>query len=435
MKTVIVGCGRVGAAVAEAFDRAGHEVIIIDRSTSAFDKLDDSFHGTALRGDGTDEDVLRRAGAQDADLFLALTEGDNRNTMSAQLAAEALGARQVVAKINDPLRAEAYADLGIATICRTDLMLDAILDLHRSAGEPADRCPGGQGPAPGRGASRGETVDPAVAGPWRRVAPGHRRRWRERHRPEGGLSRVRPRRRRREGRLLPGQGTRPGRPRGRAPREGRGPRRPDRRRDRLDRHRPRRLRGQVPRRSRRHRADIVAAVTGDDEDNLVICQMAKHHFDVPRTIARVNNPKNEALFSHLGVDEIISPTRMILGSIEQDIPVHELLHLGTLGGSDLELIEAPLLHGSPAIGRSAQRPVHPGGLFALRGRPRRPWRCRSDRTRSSSRATRSSPSARRPARPPSTPSSSATAGARGRLTRPDRPTSAQGLDNDIVKVP
>ncbi len=60
MKTVIVGCGRVGASVAEAFDRAGHEVIIIDRSTAAFDKLDDSFHGIALRGDGTDEDVLLR---------------------------------------------------------------------------------------------------------------------------------------------------------------------------------------------------------------------------------------------------------------------------------------------------------------------------------------------------------------------------------------
>src|SRR4030081_3046713 len=85
-----------------------------------------------------------------------------------------------------------------------------------------------------------------------------------------------------------------------------------------------------------NRADIVAAVTGDDEGNLVICQMAKHHFDGPRTIARLNNPKNEELFKHLGVDEIISPTRMVLGSIEQDIPVHELLHLGTLGESDLE---------------------------------------------------------------------------------------------------
>jgi trk system potassium uptake protein TrkA len=127
-----------------------------------------------------------------------------------------------------------------------------------------------------------------------------------------------------------------------------------------------------------NRADIVAAVTGDDEDNLVICQMAKHHFDVPRTIARVNNPKNEALFKHLGVDEIISPTRMILGSIEQDIPVHELLHLGSLGGSDLELIEAPLLHGSPAIGRSPNDLSIPDGcsLFAVvrdgRAMPLRP---------------------------------------------------------------
>ena len=102
-----------------------------------------------------------------------------------------------------------------------------------------------------------------------------------------------------------------------------------------------------------NRADIVAAVTGDDEDNLVVCQMAKHHFDVPRAIARVSNPKNEALFRHLGVDEIISPTRMILGSIEQDIPVHELLHLAALGVGELEIIEARLEAGSPAIGRAA----------------------------------------------------------------------------------
>jgi trk system potassium uptake protein TrkA len=116
-----------------------------------------------------------------------------------------------------------------------------------------------------------------------------------------------------------------------------------------------------------NRADIVAAVTGDDEDNLVICQMAKHHFDVPRTIARVNNPKNEALFKHLGVDELISPTRMILGSIEQDIPVHELLHLGALGEGELELIEAHLQLGSPAIGRAPKDLNMPDGcsLFAV----------------------------------------------------------------------
>src|SRR5512146_3087287 len=116
-----------------------------------------------------------------------------------------------------------------------------------------------------------------------------------------------------------------------------------------------------------NRAGVVAAVTGDDEDNLVICQMAKHRFDVPRTIARVNNPKNEALFRHLGVDELISPTRMILGSIEQDIPVHELLHLAALGEGELEIIEAHLQPGAPAIGRSAGDLSMPQGcsLFAV----------------------------------------------------------------------
>ena len=126
MKAVIVGCGRVGSVLADAFDRAGQDVIIIDTSTSAFDRLPSMFGGTAVRGDGTDEDTLRRAGAESADLFMAMTEGDNRNVMAAQLAAEALGVGKVIAKLNDPVRAAAYADLGIATLCRTGLMLDSI---------------------------------------------------------------------------------------------------------------------------------------------------------------------------------------------------------------------------------------------------------------------------------------------------------------------
>lgn len=126
MKIVIVGCGRVGAGAAEIWDAAGHEVIVLDVETRAFERLPSSFGGTAIRGDGTDEDVLRRAGAEGADVLLALTEGDNRNIMSAQLAVEALAIGKVVAKINDPLRAAAYAELGIGTLCRTGLMLDAL---------------------------------------------------------------------------------------------------------------------------------------------------------------------------------------------------------------------------------------------------------------------------------------------------------------------
>jgi len=126
VKIVIVGCGRVGAALADSYDRAGHDVLILDTKTDAFDRLPASFGGRAIRGDGTDKDVLRRAGAEGADIFLAMTEGDNRNVMAAQLAAESLDVGRVIAKINDPLRAEAYAELGIATLCRTGLMHDAI---------------------------------------------------------------------------------------------------------------------------------------------------------------------------------------------------------------------------------------------------------------------------------------------------------------------
>lgn len=126
MKIVIVGCGRVGASAAELWDRAGHEVIVLDVATRAFERLPSSFGGTADRGDGTDEDVLRRAGSEGADVFLALTEGDNRNVMAAQLAVEAFHIPRVIAKINDPVRAAAYAELGIATVCRTGLIVDAM---------------------------------------------------------------------------------------------------------------------------------------------------------------------------------------------------------------------------------------------------------------------------------------------------------------------
>lgn len=139
MKLVIVGCGRVGAALAEAFDHGGNEVIIIDTSTRAFDRLSGEFKGQAIRGDGTDEDVLRKAGAEGADALLALTEGDNRNVMAAQLAMENLAVGKALAKINDPVRAAAYAELGIATVCRTTMLTDAILGYlsQRPTGMPS----------------------------------------------------------------------------------------------------------------------------------------------------------------------------------------------------------------------------------------------------------------------------------------------------------
>lgn len=99
------------------------------------------------------------------------------------------------------------------------------------------------------------------------------------------------------------------------------------------------------------RADVVIAVTGDDEDNLVICQVAKARFKVPRTIARVNNPRNDDLFRRLGIDVIVSPTQMILHMIEAEIPHHTLVPLMTLTRAGMGLVEVTVPPDSPAAGR------------------------------------------------------------------------------------
>lgn len=134
MRTIIVGCGRVGAGLANQLDAEGHDVVVLDQTTEAFRRLTPGFSGQALRGDGTDESVLRRAGADGADWFLALTNGDNRNILAAQLASETFGVRHVICKINDPVRAQAYATLGVSTIDRTTMMIDSI---GRFMGRPA----------------------------------------------------------------------------------------------------------------------------------------------------------------------------------------------------------------------------------------------------------------------------------------------------------
>jgi len=98
------------------------------------------------------------------------------------------------------------------------------------------------------------------------------------------------------------------------------------------------------------RADVVVAVIGADERNLVICQVAKKRFNVPRTIARINNPKNERIFRLLGIDATVSSTEVILSVIEQEIPSQSLVPLLRLRHADVEIVEAVLPIGSPLNG-------------------------------------------------------------------------------------
>ncbi len=100
-----------------------------------------------------------------------------------------------------------------------------------------------------------------------------------------------------------------------------------------------------------NRADIVVAVTGDDEDNLIICQMAKKKFDVKRTIARINNPKNEHIFRILGIDATVSPVELLVAQIEREIPAHSLVHLLTLRDVGASFVEKEVPENSPVVGK------------------------------------------------------------------------------------
>ena len=102
------------------------------------------------------------------------------------------------------------------------------------------------------------------------------------------------------------------------------------------------------------RAEVFIAATNGDEDNLVACQIAKHKFGVPRTIARVNDPKNEQIFRKLGVDCPISVTNLILEHIEEKIPTHPLIHLLTMGEENIEIVEVKILEGSKSAGKSVK---------------------------------------------------------------------------------
>src|SRR5438876_4422623 len=101
----------------------------------------------------------------------------------------------------------------------------------------------------------------------------------------------------------------------------------------------------------RARADAVVAVTGDDEDNLVICQMAKMKFNVPRTIARVNNPRNEELFHRLGIDGTVSSTKIIYNLIEQEIETGEVIPLAALKRGNIEIVEIEIGLKSPVLNK------------------------------------------------------------------------------------
>ena len=119
MKIVIMGCGRVGAELARMLDREGHQVTVLDIDPDSFSQLPTDFRGKCVVGNGIDQDVLERVGVREADAFVAVTPGDNRNVMASQMAKHLFDVPRVVCRIFDPIREEMYHNLGLETMSPT----------------------------------------------------------------------------------------------------------------------------------------------------------------------------------------------------------------------------------------------------------------------------------------------------------------------------
>ena len=129
MKYIVVGCGRVGSTLAKLLVSEGHDVTVVDENPTAFKRLGSRFTGQVELGTGIDAEVIRRAGAEEANGFASTTNGDNRNVMSALIAQRLFHIEKVVARIYDPPRGEMYRELGIETVCPTTVGAYNIRDM------------------------------------------------------------------------------------------------------------------------------------------------------------------------------------------------------------------------------------------------------------------------------------------------------------------
>ena len=147
-----MGCGRRGSALAAMLDEEGHDVTVIDVDAAAFSFLPDSFGGSEIVGNGTDEDSLRRAGIEQADAFVSTTRGDNRNVMAAQMARHIFNVPRVISLVHDPIREEIYRSLGLRTVSPTRILARSLKEaLLAEEDVPETSVGAGESPQAGSG--------------------------------------------------------------------------------------------------------------------------------------------------------------------------------------------------------------------------------------------------------------------------------------------
>ena len=336
MKIIVIGYGRVGSQFVKKIDTQAHEVVVIDKERAIIDRPDAPKRVKYLIGNAIDEDLLREAGAEKADVMMALTRDENTNLMVAQIARVIFNVPKVIAIVYDPQREAYFHEAGIETLAIT--VAGADLLAARLAG--ASGAPGLTRDAwtPSTQASARVPLRPleAADGSFYVLMVG------------GGLvgfylSRT----------LL---------------QNGHEVTIIERDPDIYD------LVSQqidcpvvlgdgsavaVLERAGASRANVMCAVTNHDQDNLIACQVAKYRFGVPKTIARVKNPKNEKVMRRLGVDTTVSSTAIITSVIEGELPTTPARTLASLASCGADILEYRLTPHAPVVGKKGREVVLP----------------------------------------------------------------------------
>jgi len=329
MKIIIVGYGRVGTQVLHQLGTKHHSIVIVDKNRAILERTVEQTGVKVLIGDAVDPDLLRQAGAESADVLLALTRDENTNLMVAQTARVVFKVPKVTALVYDAERERSFHACGIGALTLT-ITAAQLLAARIEGGAPAmpellhewkDEPAGGEyAPAPRRPLPAAGRYYVVIMGGGRvgyylgrtLLEEGHETTLIESN-PEifGMVSRQL------DCPVIFGDG------RTHAIQEKAGV----------------------------GRCDVFVAVTNHDQDNLIGCQVAKRDFGVPKTIARVKNPKNESVMQQLGVDVTVSSTAIISSLIESEVPTHKIRMLLSLRAGQLEIMEYVLDGSSPAVGR------------------------------------------------------------------------------------
>jgi trk system potassium uptake protein TrkA len=334
MRIIVVGYGRLGSQVVKHLDTQQNEVIVIDKQRELLRRPDRDPSVRFIAGNATDPDLLREAGAEQAGALFALTRDENTNLMVAQVARTVFNIPKVMAVVYDPAREPSYRAAGIETMALT--VAGAEFLVGQLATTPPKDFTQVWERAHGHAAEAPVTPAREASGPMYVLVVGGGRvgYFLARALLENNVEVTIIESNKEIFDLVSQQVDCPviyGDGSSTAALEMAGAR----------------------------RANVFVAVTNHDQDNLIACQLAKQEFGVPKTIARVKNPANEALMQQLGVDITVSSTAIITGAIQSELPHTRIRQLLDLRAGQLEIMEYRLDANSPAIGKQLRNLTFP----------------------------------------------------------------------------